>query len=294
MSTTININGEICDSRNAKISVFDRGFLFGDSIYEVTYSKQRTFIFLEEHLDRLWNSASLLNLDIQISREELKGRILETAKSANIDEAYVRVIITRGEGELNIGPGEFDQNVVIYVKPNIVYPEHLYDKGLNLIIAQRPRNDRRTLDPNAKSGNYLNNVLAVQEAKKLGADDAIMPNLNGEITEGSTFNIWMVKDGKVMTPHPEAGLLKGITRQKVLEVCKTQGIACEETKITIDQLKDADEIFITSSTKGVMPVYKLDGKTYAETRDQRPVTEKLWQCYSELIDEHLREGLNSY
>ena len=294
MPTIININGNITPPEEARISVFDRGFLFGDSVYEVTYSKNRSFIFMDEHLDRLWNSAALIGMNVQISREELIERILKTAKASNIDEAYVRIVITRGEGELNIGPGEFKQNVVIFIKPNIVYPQELYDKGLNLALAQRPRNDRRSLDPNAKSGNYLNNVLAVQEAKKAGADDAIMANLNGEITEGSTFNIWMVKDGKALTPHPESGLLKGITRQKVLEICKTKGIDCEEAKISIEDLSNADEIFITSSTKGVMPVYKLQGKTYAETSAQRPVTQKLWENYRELVNEHINKGLYTY
>lgn len=294
MSLTININGEIYSPENAKISVFDRGFLFGDSIYEVTYSKNRSFVFLDEHLDRLWNSAALIGMDIQISREELIDQILKTAKASNIDEAYVRVIITRGESEINLNPVGHKQNLVIYIKPNIVYPQELYDRGLNLALAQRPRNDRRTLDPNAKSGNYLNNVLAIQEAKKLNADDAIMANIDGEIAEGTTFNIWMVKDGKAVTPHPSSGLLKGITRQKVLDICKTFDFPCEEGKITIDDLSGAQELFITSSTKGVMPVYKLDGKTYAETSAQRPVTQKLWEKYRELLDEHIAQGLYTY
>ncbi len=294
MSTCININGQILGPKEAKISVFDRGFLFGDSIYEVTYSKDSSFLFLDEHLDRLWNSASLINMDLQISRGELIQMILKTARESQIKDAYVRVIITRGEGELNIGPGEFKQNIVIYVKPNIVYPDSLYEQGLNLVIAKRPRNDRRTLDPNAKSGNYLNNVLAVQEARSLGADDAVMANIEGNITEGSTFNIWTVKDGVIRTPHPKNGLLEGITRQKVLEICQKESFAYEETVISVDELKNSDEIFITSSTKGIMPVYKLDGKIYATRREERPLTEKLSAHYKALVHEYLESGVYSY
>lgn len=294
MSTCININGQILSPSEAKISVFDRGFLFGDSVYEVTYSHKGSFLFLDEHLDRLWNSAALINMDLQISRADLVSMILETAKASNIQDCYVRVIVTRGEGELNIGPGDFNQNIVIYVKPNIVYPDSLYEKGLNLVLAKRPRNDRRSLDPNAKSGNYLNNVLAVQEARALGADDAIMANIEGNVTEGSTFNIWMVKDGIIKTPHPINGLLKGITRQKVLEICEREGLNHEEAVFSIEELKNADEIFITSSTKGVMPVYMLDGKTYATCASERPITEKLSHLYRSLVHEYLENGPYSY
>ena len=121
-----------------------------------------------------------------------------------------------------------------------------------------------------------------------------MANINGEIAEGTTFNIWMIKDGKAMTPHPLSGLLKGITRQKVLEICKTSELPFEEASISIEGLKGADELFITSSTKGVMPVYKLDGKTYAEKASERPVTERLRKLYCELVDEHIQKGLYTY
>ncbi|MEX0799346.1 MAG: aminotransferase class IV [Bacteriovoracaceae bacterium] len=294
MSISININGKIWDKENAKISVFDRGFLYGDSIYEATYSQKRTFVFLDEHLDRLWNSAALIGMEIQISRLELAKRILETAKASNLDEVFVRVVITRGETELILNPENSAQNVVIYVKPNIQYPQSFYEKGFSLSLVGRPRNDRRSLDPNAKSGNYLNNILAIQEAKKTGADDAIMANTQGEVTEGTTFNVWMVRDGEVFTPHHDSGLLKGITRDKVMDVCAQLKVPFHETSLTAADLSSAQELFITSSTKGIMPVYKLDDRIYAETDDKRPVTEKLRKRYLDLVNEHIHQGLFTY
>ncbi len=294
MEKFININGKIVGEDEAKISVFDRGFLFGDSIYDVTYSNSRSFVFLDEHLDRLWNSAKLIGMDMQVSREEIITRLMETAKAANLDEAYARIIVTRGESDLNIGTADFKQNVVIFIKPNIQYAPELYERGLHLSLVSRFRNDKRSLDPNAKSGNYLNNILALQEAKQSGADDAIMANQAGEVTEGTTFNVWIVKDGKVMTPHPTSGLLKGITRAKVMDLCIANNFNFEERAISTQELIDADEIFITSATKGIMPVYKLNAKIYAETSAQRPVTEALRKCYIELIEKHINSGVHSY
>ena len=298
MTCLININGKVLDPEEAAISVFDRGFLYGDSIYEVTYSQRRSFIFLEEHLNRLWNSAGLIGLEPQIDKKEIVERILSTVKAANIDDAYVRVVITRGESDLNISPSqnsfEFSQNVVIFIKPNVVYDQRLYSQGIHLRQVKRPRNDRRCLDPNAKSGNYLNNILAIQEAKKAGADDAIMANTLGEITEGTTFNIWMVKDGKVFTPHHESGLLKGITRDKVMRLCVETNVPFEEKTLTPQDLMAAQELFITSSTKGIMPVYKLDDRIYAQSSEQRPLMERLRKSYIALVNEHIDKGFYSY
>ncbi|MCO4754666.1 MAG: aminotransferase class IV [Bacteriovoracaceae bacterium] len=294
MSITVNINGEILSQENAKISVFDRGFLFGDSIYDVTYSQSNSFVFLDEHLDRLWNSARLIGMEIQLPREVLVQRILDTAKASGLDEVYARIIVTRGESDLNISTDQYQQNVVIYIKPNIKYDPALYTRGLHLSLVSRARNDRRSLDPNAKSGNYLNNILALQEARNSGADDAVMTNTNGEVAEGTTFNIWMVKDGKVLTPHHDSGLLRGVTRAKVIDICGSNDVVLEERTITTQELIDADEVFITSATKGIMPVYKLDSKIYAENSDQRPITEALRKSYIELIQEHINKGTYSY
>lgn len=295
MSLTININGVICNEENAKISVLDRGFLYGDSVYEVTYSQDSRFLFLDEHLDRLWNSASLLGMEIEYSRPKLIEEILKTARSSALEQAYVRVVITGGSGSIDLSRSSIGpQNLVIYVKERPLYPLEMYEKGINLKIVSRPRNDRRSLDPNAKSGNYLNNVLAIQEARKHGAYDAIMANINGEITEGSTFNIWMVKDGVVITPHENTGLLKGITRQKVIELCQAHAIELELGRFSAHDLYRADEVFITSSTKGIMPVSKVDGASFGVGNHQAPITQLLRQHYNQLVSQYLKSTGYSY
>jgi len=290
--TTINVNGEITPAEDAKISVFDRGFLYGDSIYEVTYSDHGQLIFFNEHLDRLYNSANLLNMTIFLEREEIIKEALKTLKQSKLERAYVRIIITRGETEINLDPStSFKNNLIIIVKPQPPYPQDNYTKGLKLMISSVLRNDRKSINPNAKSGNYLNNVMAISEAKKLGFDDAIMVNHQDKITEGTTFNIWMVKDGIIKTPPETSGLLKGITRQKVIKICREQNFNLEVSDFSSQMLLEADEVFMTSSTKGIMPIYQVNDKIF---NNEKIITNKLSALYDELIQEQIRNKEFSY
>lgn len=291
-STTVNINGKITPSEQAKISIFDRAFLFGDSVYEVAYSEEGQLLFFDEHLDRLYNSASLLNMNIFISREEIKDQIIKTLKHSNITRAYMRLIITRGETEINLDPNiSFKNNFVIIIKPQPEYPEINYTRGLDLVISSVLRNDRKSVNPNAKSGNYLNNVMALSEAKKLGFDDAIMVNSQGLITEGTTFNIWIVKSGVIKTPPETSGLLKGITREKVLEICKSNQFNYEITDLRPEDILEADEVFITSSTKGIMPIYKVNDHTYPT---DRPIIQNLSLHYKEVLKQQKVQAKYKY
>lgn len=283
-SCIVNINGSLTSPEDAKISIFDRGFLYGDSIYEVTYSEDSCLIFFDDHLDRLYNSAALLGMNIFLSREEIIDQAIKTLKNSGYQRAYIRIIITRGETEIGLDPStSFKNNLVIIVKPQPEYPPAQYEYGLKLLLSNVIRNNRKALDPNAKSGNYLNNVMAIKEAKNQGFDDAIMVNNSGMITEGTSFNIWAIKDSNIYTPPVSSGLLKGITRQKVIKICKDHKFNLSFNELTPKFLSDADEVFITSSTKGIMPINTIGEVSYGDSITNWPVTNKLTTLYKELI-----------
>ena len=293
--TLVNINGTLYGPSEAKVSIFDRGFLYGDSVYEVTYSEDNTVLFLDEHLDRLYHSANLLNMQFFITRDEIIAEVLKTLKASGLDRAYIRIIITRGETQITLDPNvSVSNNLVIIVRPQAEYPSELYTLGLDLAIVSILRNDKKSTDPSAKSGNYLNNVMAIAEAKRLGAMDAIMVNRDGNITEGSTFNIWAIKDGIVHTPPIKSGLLKGITRSKILEICKRESLDYILDEFTPDFILNADEVFITSSTKGIMPVKKINSHCYGESIKNWTLTKKLMTLYQDLINTHKKENKYSY
>jgi branched-chain amino acid aminotransferase len=285
------VNGEIQDSKTASISVFDRGFLYGDSIYEVTYSERGCLVFFDEHINRLYNSADLLHMEIFISREEIIRQAVKTLRHSKLERAYIRIIITRGETQIGLDPSQsFKNNFVIIVKPQVALHKSLYENGLKLYIASVLRNDINAINPNAKSGNYLNNVIAISEAKKKGFDDAIMVNRDGEMTEGTTFNIWMVSNGIVYTPPQESGLLKGITREKLIQLCKDKNISLKIETFGKNEILNADEVFITSSTKGIMPISQLNDRMLGKNIKQWPVTSKLTDLYKNLIEEEITKA----
>lgn len=184
---TVNVNGHISKGSEASISVFDRGFLFGDSVYEVTYSKERTLLHFQEHLDRLEKSATALGIELTNIKHTIKDEVLKTLQASNIEQAYIRIILTRGLSEPNINSSgiDFETNFVIIVKEQPPYPEKFYQEGLELCISDIKRNHPGALDPNIKSGNYLNNILALRQARARGFMDAIMVNHEGFVTEGT-------------------------------------------------------------------------------------------------------------
>jgi|GEM_PF-27104 len=273
----VNINGTITSEFEAKISVFDRGFLYGDSVYEVTSTVAEKPLFWNEHLDRLENSARLMSMPLSFSREEISleiKKIIDALKKTSSDECYLRLIITRGEGEIGLDPKlSTKNNLIIIAKPLQKNPTWWYEKGVGIAIVDVTRNHPRAQDPNIKSGNYLNNVLAIHQAKtKFDAFEAVMLNQEGLVAEGTTSNIWMVKNGEIKTPPNAAGLLQGITRQKILE------IKGSEKNISVDELKAADEIFMTSSTREVVPVTMLNGKVVGDGKPGA-ITKEIHQKY---------------
>jgi len=281
MTTKININGNIQDE--AFISILDHGFLFGDSIYEVICTNQGKPCFLEEHLTRLYASASGISLKIPHSPTEIKKQIQTTLDSAENDESYIRIIITRGVGEVDIDPSScFDPNIIIFVKEIPQIPSERYEKGISVALVSIKRNSRESLNPAVKTGNYLNNVLARIEASRMGAEDAIMVNSMGQLTEGTTSNLFFVKEGRLLTPIKECGILSGITREKIIQLANKNSINFEEGKWTSEELFKAEEIFLSGTVKKIIPVTLLDGRPVGEGIPG-PISQKLMRLYSELL-----------
>jgi branched-chain amino acid aminotransferase len=282
----VNVNGVITPENEAKISVFDRGFLYGDSVYEVTSTVSGKPLFWDEHLDRLENSARLMSMPLSFTRAQLSDevkKIIEAMKKIETHECYLRLIITRGEGEIGLDPKlSTKNNLIIIAKPLPPNPTWWYEKGVGIAIVDVTRNHPRAQDPNIKSGNYLNNVLAIQEAKKnFDAFEAVMLNQAGHVAEGTTSNIWMIKNGVILTPPNNAGLLQGITRQKVLE------IRGAEKNITADDLYSADEIFMTSSTREIVPVTMLNGKKVGDGNPGN-MTKEIHQKYLKKVAAYIK------
>lgn len=277
----VNVNGVITPPEQAKISVFDRGFLYGDSVYEVTQTYDGVPFLLEEHLDRLWYSAEQLDMNIAIERDELKKQIALTLKELDVPCAYIRVIVSRGEGSIGLDPNLGGRhNLVIITKDLPAYPKTWYQHGVHVIIAETLRNSAESLNPNIKSGNYLNNVMAYAEANKRGAYDSVMLNKEGKVTECTTSNIWMVKEGLLSTPPLSSGLLSGITRRHLLGLCQQQKLPFREVEIAPEQLLKADEIFLTSTTRKVLPITRLNESSVGSGRPG-PVTQNLMQLYDQ-------------
>ncbi len=283
-SIVVNLNKKIIKAQDAKISIFDRGFLFGDSIYEVSYAFEGKVLFLDDHLQRLYNSATLLKINIDFTIDEIKEEINKTLQSISEPLIYIRIIITRGESKISLAPqADLKNNFIIIAKPLELPPKKFYEDGIKLMTSTYIRNSIQSVDPNAKSGNYLNNIMAIQEAKNYDYDDAIMLNHDNLVTEGTTFNIFCIKDDQIITPSLESGLLKGITRQKIIELCHREKFDLKLSALTLEELKGADEVFITSSTRGVMPVSKIDKQNFPKSIAKNSKTYSIRKLYLDLI-----------
>jgi branched-chain amino acid aminotransferase len=281
MTTKINVNGNIQDE--AFISVLDHGFLFGDSVYEVICSYQGKPYFLDEHLKRLYASASGISLEMPYDQKWIKKQILATLDITDNPESYIRIIVTRGVGDLDIDPSScFKPNIIIFVKNIPHIPDDNYEKGISVALVSIKRNSQDALDPAVKTGNYLNNVLARVEAQKMGAIDAIMVNSLGQLTEGTTSNLFFVREGRILTPEKGCGILSGITREKIIQLAQENGIPLEEGLWPGDELLKAEEIFLSGTVKRVMPVSILDNRPVGIGKPG-PITQKMMRLYSELL-----------
>lgn len=283
----INYNGTIAPGNKTLVSPLDRGFLFGDSIYETTIARGEKILFLPEHLKRLDQSADILRMQVTQTHQWITEQVMKTLAAAKLKSSLVRIVITRGDDQINLSPTEgVKTNCFIFVKELKAYPNTWYDDGVNFIIAKTRRNPVECLSPMAKSGNYLNNLLALMEAKEAKAHDALLLNTKGHLTEGTTNNFWFVKNNKVFTPCLKCGLLNGITRDKIFSICESAGIAFEEGQYTPQDLAEADEAFYSSSTKGAVPVVVIDQKKVGHGK-VGPIAKKINDLYQKDVDQLL-------
>jgi branched-chain amino acid aminotransferase len=271
MPTRVLIDDAIFDENTASISIFDRGFLYGDSVYEVTRTAGGRPVDLERHLVRLERSAAAILLPTR------------TLAAAGNPDSYIRIILTRGSGEIGLDPAlAVAPRLIVIVRPLHLPAPELYREGCAVALVGVRRNLRRAVDPAVKSGNYLNNILALAEAKRSGAHEAIMCNAEGHVVEGSTSNIFVVRGGVVRTPVLEDGLLDGITRGRVIELCRAAGFPVEETHLLPGDLGGAEEAFLTSSIRGVLPITRVDGARLASGKPG-PMTRELMRRYDALL-----------
>jgi len=282
MPTKINFNGEIKDE--AAISVFDHGFLFGDSIYEVICTHNGVPCFVPQHLKRLRQSATGIALTVPFDDDWFIREIQRTQHAAENEESYIRIVITRGVGEIDIDPSTCTRpNVLIFVCPVKPYPAQYYEAGIHVALVSIKRNAKEALNPGIKTGNYLNNVLARMEAGKLGAQDALMLNPWDYLTEATTSNFFFVREGRLLTPSLDCGILEGITRGIVLQLARENGILVEEGAWPPDVLESAGEAFLTGTLKRLMPVTRIDGHPVGDGKPG-PVTRQLMRLYQIKMD----------
>ena len=257
----IYIDGEFYSEANAKVSVFDHGLLYGDGIFEgIRFYNGRVFR-LEEHLDRLWDSARSICLKIPMSKREMTTALLETIRQNDLREGYIRLLVTRGVGNLGLNPAQCKKPSVIIITAQIaLYPESVYRNGLTVVTCATRRTNPASLNPAVKSLNYLNNVMARIEANLANADEALMLNDAGNVAECTADNVFIIKRGQIFTPPINAGALRGITRSVVFEIAAELGIKISETEITRHDVFIADECFLTGTAAEVIPVIKVDGR----------------------------------
>jgi branched-chain amino acid aminotransferase len=286
MSIRVHVDGRICLPGEAKVSVFDRGFLYGDSVYETIGTVGGRLFALSEHLDRLTRSAERISLRLP-PREQIERAIAATVEAAGNPESRVRVMVTRGGSEerLDLDPASAGEpRLVVIVQPLGAPTREMYDGGVAVAIASVRRNLREAIDPAVKSGNYLNNVLALQEVRRARphVSEAILCAASGGVAEGSTSNVFIVVAGELRTPALDVGILDGVTRAKVLELCRRNGIGCRELDfLAPEELRGADEVFITSATRGVLPVREVDGQVIGDGRPGS-VTRRIMALYDRL------------
>lgn len=283
MSIQVYINGKFYNKEDAKISVFDHGFLYGDGVFEGIRAYNGRVFKLKEHIDRLYHGANALMLNIPLSKEEMIEVVLETLRKNNLKDAYIRLVVSRGEGDLGLDPRKCKEPTIICIADKItLYPEKMYEEGLEIITAAVRRNPAEGVNPQIKSLNYLNNILAKIEANMYGALEALILNTEDYVAECTGDNIFIIKDGKLITPPPYAGILVGITRNVIMELAKKQGISVEEKVFTRFEIFSADECFLTGTAAEVIPVVKLDGRPIGDGKPG-PITKKLLSEFKEYI-----------
>ena len=278
----IYVDGKYCDEKNAKISVFDHGLLYGDGIFEGIRAYNGRVFQLKEHIDRLFYSAKAILLDIPMSHGEVMKAVVETCRQNGIRDGYIRLLVTRGIGTLGLNPNRCkDPSVIIIADKIQLYAPEFYEKGMEIITVPTTRNLHSALNPAIKSLNYLNNILAKMEANIAGCEEAVMLNAEGFVSECTGDNIFIIKAGRLFTPPLSAGALHGITRGVVMDLAREEGVTVAEPNLTRYDLFNADECFLTGTGAELIPIVKIDGRVIGTGRPG-PLTGKLVEKYHAL------------
>ena len=282
LASKVYINGTFFDKEDARISVFDHGLLYGDGVFEGLRSYSGKVFRLHEHLERLFESARAIHLQIPMAIDSLADAVNEALKVNGIDDGYVRLVVTRGVGTLGLDPAQTSDPQVIIIADRItLYPEEFYTNGLKIVTVSTVRNHPAALSPRIKSLNYLNNILAKIEGKQAGCIEALMLNHKGEVAECTGDNIFLVRRGILLTPPREAGILDGITRQAVCELAVESGLEVQEIPLTRHDVFIADECFLTGTAAEVIPVIEVDSRMIGDGRPG-PITQDLIKQFHQL------------
>jgi branched-chain amino acid aminotransferase len=285
----IYLDGQYVKKEDAKVSVYDHGFLYGDGVFEGIRMYDGNVFRLEEHVDRLYDSAKSIMLNIEVSKEEMSNIIIETLKMNKLENAYIRVVISRGVGNLGLDPFTCSHPQIIVIAEQLaLFPKALYDTGIEIVTVASRRNRADVLSPKVKSLNYLNNILVKIEANLAGVSEALMLNDQGYVAEGSADNIFIVKKGKILTPPGYVGALEGITRNAIIEIAQKSGYEMKEEVFTRHDVYTADEVFLTGTAAEVIAVVKVDGRVIGDGKPGE-CTNKLLQQFRDTVTQDGRK-----
>lgn len=286
MPRKIWLDGKLVDQADAKISVYDHGLLYGDGVFEGIRVYSGRIFECEAHLDRLYKSARAIRLNIPLTPEQFKSAMEQTVKANDFTDCYIRAVVTRGVGYLGLSPSKCPTPAVFIIADTIeLYPREMYEKGMAVITASVIRNHPNALSPRIKSLNYLNNILAKLEANDAGVPEAIMLNHEGNISECTADNIFIIRDGQIQTPGTADGILEGITRAVIFKLCRELNLPCVEKTLQRHDLYIADECFLTGSAAEVVPITKIDGRPIGNGQ-VGPITKRLMDAFSR----HIRQA----
>lgn len=282
MGLIIYLNGKYVPEGRAVVSVFDHGLLYGDGVFEGIRAYHNRVFKLKEHIIRLYESAHSIGLNIPLTKAEMEEVVLETCRRNGLKDGYIRLVVSRGPGDLGLDPRKCPEPTIFCIAASIqLYPQMLYEKGLELVTVATRRNLPEACNPRVKSLNYLNNIYAKMEANLMNAPEAVLLNQEGYVAEATGDNIFIVKKGVLITPPAYAGILEGITRNTVMEIARSKGIPVEEKLFTRHDIYTADECFLTGTAAEVIPAVKLDGRVIGSGHPGE-MTRELIRAYREL------------